>query len=53
VILPRHPDGSYRAPRPELVPGRWNLQLSAQDWRLVGSLLLPGATRVTVGPATL
>jgi uncharacterized protein len=41
LILARETDGSYRAPLPELAPGPWNVQLAAQDWRLVGSLRIP------------
>jgi hypothetical protein len=41
LILARQSDGSYRAPLPELAQGHWNVQLAAQDWRLVGSLRIP------------
>jgi hypothetical protein len=33
LVLPRHADGTYRAPLPEFVPGHWDVQLP-QDWRL-------------------
>lgn len=52
MVLALDTDGAYRAPLPELAPGRWNLQLSAQDWRLVGSLSAPGERRAAVLPAT-
>lgn len=42
LILPRRSDGLFQAPLPELAQGHWNVQLAAQDWRLVGSLRLPG-----------
>jgi hypothetical protein len=51
MVLPRSANGAYRAPLPELVPGRWNLQLSAQDWRLVGSLTAPADSRAALLPA--
>ncbi len=41
LVLARQSDGAYRAPLPQLAPGHWNVQLAAQDWRLVGSLRLP------------
>jgi hypothetical protein len=51
LILPRQADGSYRAPLPELAQGHWNVQLAAQDWRLVGSLLVPGDRHLDIRPA--
>ncbi len=51
LILPRHADGTYRAPLPELAQGHWNVQLAAQDWRLVGSLFVPGDRHLNIRPA--
>lgn len=51
IIAPRHPDGMYRAPLPVLAPGRWNLHLAAQDWRLVGSLSVPGESILRIRAA--
>ncbi len=51
LVLPRTADGAYRSPLPELAPGRWNLQLSAQDWRLVGTLTAPADRRAVLRPA--
>lgn len=51
LILPRQADGAYRAPPPELAQGHWNVQLAAQDWRLVGSLFVPGDRRLDIRPA--
>jgi len=51
IVLPRGADGVYRTPLPALTPGRWNLQLSAQDWRLVGSLSVPDDARAALLPA--
>ncbi|UCH52877.1 MAG: FixH family protein [Pseudomonadota bacterium] len=47
--LTRQVDGVYAAPLWEALPaGRWNLQLSADDWRLIGSVSVPGAQRVAL-----
>ena len=51
LVLPRHADGFYRAPLPEFVPGHWDVQLTAQDWRLTGSLFMPGDNRLVMRPA--
>ena len=51
LILARQPDGSYRAPWPALAPGHWNVQLAAQDWRLVGSLRIPKEHGLDLRPA--
>jgi uncharacterized protein len=51
LVLPRRPDGTYRAPLPAFIPGHWDVQLSAQDWRLVGSLFMPGGHRLDLRPA--
>jgi hypothetical protein len=51
LILPRHRGATYEAPLPELAPGRWNLQLAARDWRLTGSLSVPGEARAELMPA--
>lgn len=50
LTLLRTADGSYRGVLPALPPGGWNVQLSADDWRLVGRLSLPGSTRVEFAP---
>lgn len=44
--LERTPDGSYHALLPSLPPGRWHVQLEAADWRLVGSAVFPGVSRL-------
>ncbi len=51
LIVPRNGDGSYRAPLPPLAPGHWNVQLAAHDWRLTGSLRVPGAAKLVLRPA--
>lgn len=51
MLLPRNSDGAYRAPLLPLAPGHWNLQLAAQDWRLTGSVYVPGAQKIVIRPA--
>ncbi len=51
MLLPRHSDGAYRAPLPQLAPGHWNVQLAAQDWRLTGSVFVPGAQKIVIRPS--
>ncbi|MDO8706142.1 MAG: FixH family protein [Sulfuricaulis sp.] len=52
LVIARRADGSYQAPLPELALGHWNVQLAAQDWRLVGSLFVPGDRHLILRPAT-
>jgi hypothetical protein len=49
-ILTRSPDGRYRSAFPELAPGHWYVQIEAQDWRLQGSLHIPGEVRLELVP---
>lgn len=51
LVLARQSDGSYRAPLPELAQGHWNVQLAAQDWRLIGSLHMPGEHGLDLRPS--
>ena len=39
---------SYRTDLPELSPGRWYVGLHTRDWRLHGTLSLPGQTKLTI-----
>ncbi len=41
----------YTAPLPEFVPGRYRVQVETPGWRLVGSLHVPGETRIALTPA--
>ena len=50
VELARLADGTYRMPLPELAPGHWDVQLAAQDWRLTGSLFVPGDPHLVMRP---
>ena len=49
-MLIRSPDGLYRSAFPELAPGHWYVQIEAQDWRLQGSLRIPGEVRLELVP---
>ncbi len=51
MILARQSDGSYHAPLPQLAQGHWNVQLAAQDWRLVGSLRIPKERGLDLRPS--
>lgn len=51
MTLARAPDGSYRALLPALAEGRWHVQLAAEDWRMIGSLHLPGDKFIYILPA--
>ena len=51
IVLARRRDGSYRAPLPELALGHWHVQLAAQDWRLTGSIYVPGERVIEIRPA--
>ncbi len=46
--LARDADGRYRGRAAALAPGRWHLQLAAEDWRLVGVLEVPGPTEIHI-----
>lgn len=49
-ILIRAADGRYRGAFPELAPGRWYVQIEAQDWRLQASFHIPGEVRLELVP---
>jgi len=50
-MLIRSPDGLYRSAIPGLAPGHWYVQVEAQDWRLQGSLRIPGEVRLELVPS--
>lgn len=52
LLLPRMADGVYRGALPELAAGYWNVQIAAEDWRLVGRMRLPDEQHVEIGPAS-
>jgi hypothetical protein len=49
-LLTRSSDGRYRSAFPELTPGHWYVQIEAQDWRLQGSLRIPGEVHLDLFP---
>lgn len=50
VVAPLTADGTYRVSRGELTPGRYYVQLATNNWRLLGSLSLPGSTNIELTP---
>lgn len=51
VDLVRTAPGAYRAELPALAPGKYYLQVEAEDWRIVGALRQPAETTTSLGPA--
>lgn len=51
LLLRRVGTASYSAPLPALAPGHWYVQIEAGDWRLTGSLRVPGEGRLRLQPA--
>jgi hypothetical protein len=45
--------GIYKGSIDKLEIGRWNVQIEADDWRLVGSLKSPVETKIVIRPAPL
>jgi hypothetical protein len=52
LLVPRGADGAYHAPLPELAPGHWDVQITAQDWRLTGSFKAPGDSQLVMRAAS-
>ena len=50
LVLSR--DGAYRAAIPTLVPGHWYVRLEAQNWRLQGSMHMPGDMSLVMDATT-
>jgi hypothetical protein len=53
LALARTPAGFYQAGAGALAPGRWDVELAAADWRLVGELRAPAGTRAELRPGAL
>lgn len=51
VELARMAAGLYRAALPPLAPGKYYLQIEAEDWRIVGALRQPAERTTSLGPA--
>ena len=52
-VLIRLADGRYRSVFPGLAPGHWYVQIEAQDWRLQGSLRIPGDVQIELVPMSI
>ncbi len=50
LLLTRMQNGIYHAALPGLAPGRWNVEIAADDWRLVGRMRLPEEQRIEIVP---
>jgi hypothetical protein len=48
VLLERLTSTEYVGALPPLVPGRWYVQLAADDWRLLGALRAPSDSQVHI-----
>ncbi len=44
--------GTYKGSIPDLETGRWNVQISSDDWRLVGSMRRPDESKIIVKALT-
>ena len=42
--------GIYKGNLAELETGRWNVQIASDDWRLMGSMRMPGGRKVLIKP---
>lgn len=51
VTLVHQGAGHYAGAAADLAPGNWYIQLEADDWRLSGSLPVPGTTPLVLLPA--
>lgn len=51
VLLEKMSHGRYEGRMPELALGHWNVQMEADDWRLVGVMGTPGEGQVHLQPA--
>lgn len=52
-ILHRVGNNTYTTRIEQLPAGRWNVQISTENWRLTGSMKTPGAQVSQLAPATL
>lgn len=50
VLIPVN-DGLFTAKFDSLAPGRWNVQISTAEWRIVGSLKQPGNNATQLRPS--
>jgi len=50
IVTARATDGAYHVALIGLVPGRYHIELAADDWRLLGSLRIPEDMRLELVP---
>lgn len=50
LVLDPGADGAYRAQALRLAPGRYYLQLATPEWRLLGTVEVPGARQLLLRP---
>ncbi|MGV6827348.1 MAG: FixH family protein [bacterium] len=48
LLLVRGDSGEFRAPIPDLVIGKWHVQLAADDWRLLGAMNYPDEQQLSI-----
>lgn len=46
----RNVDGRFHGKLPELIPGRWIVQVGTPQWRLVGAMRIPNRDTLTLRP---
>lgn len=51
LLMRRTAADIYKAALPPLEPGRWDVQVGTEEWRLVGRLRAPGTTTTRIEPA--
>jgi hypothetical protein len=49
VMLERTGNNFYQSRLPELIVGKWQIQLAADDWRLLKSVQMPVTQEVSIG----
>jgi len=52
IFVEQTQPGIYKGAIPELETGRWNVQISSDDWRLMGSMRAPDESTVMIKPLT-
>jgi hypothetical protein len=53
LVIPRAYDGVYRAPLPMLRDGRYGIQVTAENWRISGSLFAPRDARIALSSTSV
>ena len=52
IFVEQTQPGIYKGAIPDLEIGRWNVQISSDDWRLMGSMRAPDESTVVIKPLT-